>query len=165
MIVLLPTLTLNGKMIDNYIDNIDQLKMAINVAVDEKSNFTPHISGGKNIYPLGRLIPYKDFLMLAFSHFDKSETAYIGIGEYEQLLLRMWVEMRRVYAAKPINLPFIGGGVTTINGLPEKNYTELLKCMLCTLRSSKFQADQGITIVLTQEVINQFDMNSIKEEF
>ena len=73
--------------------------------------------------------------------------------------------MRRVYAAKPINIPLIGGGVTTINGLPEKNYTELLKCILCTLRSSKFQADQGITVVLTKDAIDKIDMNVIREEF
>lgn len=157
--------TLNGKMIDNHIDNIQELNTAIAAAAKEKSKFMPRNAGEKRIYPLGRFIPYNDFLMLAFSHFDENETAYIGIGEYEQLLIRMWAEMRRVYAAKPINLPLIGGGVTTINGLPEKNYTELLKCMLCTLRSSKFQADQGISIVLTQDVIDQIDMNAIKEEF
>jgi len=157
--------TLNGKMIDNHIDDVEALKAAIDMAANDKSKFTPQIIKGRTVYPLGRLIPYSEFLMLAFSHFDENETAYIGVGEYEQLLIRMWVEMRRVYAAKRINLPLIGGGVTTINGLPEKNYTELLKCMLCTLRSSKFQADQGITIVLTQGVIDQIDMNAIKEEF
>lgn len=157
--------TLNGMMIDNYVDDVEKLKAVINDADNEKSTFVPHMVAGKKIYPLGRLIPYEDFLMLSFSHFDNNETAYIGIGEYEQLLMRMWEEMRRVYAAKPINLPLIGGGVTTINGLPEKNYTELLKCMLCTLRSSKFQADQGITIVLTQDVIDKIDMNVIREEF
>ena len=157
--------TLNGKMIDNHIEDIEALRAAIDMAATDKSKFIPHTAKGRTVYPLGRLIPYNDFLMLAFSHFDENETAYIGIGEYEQLLIRMWAEMRRVYAAKPINLPLIGGGVTTINGLPEKNYTELLKCMLCTLRSSKFQADRGITIVLTQDVIDQIDMNAIKEEF
>lgn len=157
--------TLNGKMIDNHVDDVEELKATIDTAANDRSSFTPHTVNDKTVYPLGRLIPYKDFLMLAFSHFDENETAYIGIGEYEQLLIRMWEEMRRVYAAKPISIPLIGGGVTTINGLPEKNYTELLKCMMCTLRSSKFQADQGITIVLTQDVIAQIDMNIIKEEF
>lgn len=157
--------TLNGKMIDNYVDDVEKLKETINNAAYDSSRLVPHNVNEKTVYPLGRIIPYKDFLMLAFSHFDENETAYIGIGEYEQLLIRMWVEIRRVYAAKPINLPLIGGGVTTINGLPEKNYSELLKCMLCTLRSSKFQADQGITIVLSQDVIDQIDMNMIKEEF
>ena len=157
--------TLNGKLIDTYVGDIEELKSRIAAAASDSSNLTPYIKDGKLVFPLGRLIPYHDFLLLAFSHFDENETAYIGIGEYEQLLIRMWAEMRRVYAAKPISLPLIGGGVTTINGLPEKNYTDLLKCMLCTLRSSKFQPDQGITIVLTQDGINHIDMNEIREEF
>lgn len=157
--------TLNGKMIDYHVDDIEKLNAVISDAASEKSTFMPQTIKGRKVYPLGRLISYDDFLMLSFSHFDENETAYIGIGEYEQLLIRMWEEMRRVYAAKPINIPLIGGGVTTINGLPEKNYTELLKCILCTLRSSKFQADQGITVVLTQDAIDKIDMNVIREEF
>lgn len=157
--------TLNGKMIDDHVTDIEDLRSVIIAAKDGSSEFIPFTKGGKTVFPLGRLIPYKDFLMLAFSHFDENDTAYIGIGEYEQLLLRMWAEVRRVYAAKPVSLPLIGGGVTTIKGLPEKNYTALLKCMLCTLRSSKFQPDQGLTIILTQDVIDQIDMNEIKEEF
>ena len=33
------------------------------------------------------------------------------------------------------------------------------------MRSSKFQPQKGITIVLTQEAIEKIDMNEIKEEF
>lgn len=157
--------TLNGKMIDTYVSDIGELQSVIAAAEGDSSSLRPQSRNGKTIFPLGRLIAYKDFLMLAFSHFDENETAYIGIGEYEQLLIRMWGELRRVYAAKQVFLPLIGGGVTTINGLQEKNYTDLLKCMLCTFRSSKFQPDQGITIVLTQEVMDQIDMNAIREEF
>ena len=77
----------------------------------------------------------------------------------------MWAELRRVYAAKHITIPLIGAGITDINGMPEKNYTEFLKCILCTLRSSKFQPDKGITIVMTREAMMRIDMNVIREEF
>lgn len=157
--------SLNGKMIDTYVSNMDELKTAIRSAPNDVSKFKPVLSGDKYIYPLGRLIPYNDFLMLSFSHFDDQNQAYIGIGEYEQMLIRMWSEMRRVYAAKPISIPLIGTGITTIEGVSEKNHTELLKCILCTLRGSKFQPDQGIRIVLTNEAMEQIDMSIIKEEF
>lgn len=77
----------------------------------------------------------------------------------------MWSEIRRVYAAKPITIPLIGAGITDIEGMPEKNYTEFLKCILCTLRSSKFQPDKGITVVLTKDVMDKIDMSVIREEF
>lgn len=157
--------TLNGKMIDNYVDDLNALRQAIIAAKKDNSFLSPMEIGDKTIYPLGRLIPYRDFLMLAFSHFDAQDQAYIGIGEYEQLLIRMWSEMRRVYAAKPIAIPLIGSGITDIEGMPEKNYTDFLRCILCTLRSSKFKPEQGVTIVLTEEAMDRIDMNAIREEF
>lgn len=155
--------SLNGKMIDEYVDDIADLEKVI--ADTSETLALPYTSSGKKCYPLGQLIPYKDFLLLAFSHFDSKNCAYIGIGEYEQLLFRMWTEMRRVYAAKPIVLPLLGGGITTIEGEAEKNYTEFLKCIICTLRSSKFQPVAGITIVLTKDIMEKIDMNTIREEY
>lgn len=157
--------TLNGKMIDNHVSDIHDLNNTISNAVNEPSELEPTSINGKLIYPLGRLIPYKDFLLLSFSHFDNQNQAFIGLGEYEQMLIRMWSEMRRVYAAKPIAIPLIGTGITTIKGVKKKDYTEILKCILCTLRGSGFQPDQGIRIVLTKEAMKQVNMSMIKEEF
>ena len=157
--------SLNGIMIDNYVHDINDLTRTIDDAKKAPSELKPITTNGKTIYPLGRLIPYKDFLMLSFSHFDDQNRARIEIGEYEQMLIRMWSEIRRVYAARPIALPLIGTGLTTIEGISGKNYTEFLKCILCTLRKSNFQPVQGITIVLTEKCMEQVDMSLIKEEF
>lgn len=157
--------TLNGKMIDSYVNDLNSLKDTIWAAKKDTSEFKPKTIEGKTVFPLGRLIAYNDFLMLSFSHFDKQNRAYIEIGEYEQMLIRMWSELRRVYAAKRIVIPLIGSGITTIAGMPQKNYTEMLKCILCTLRRSHFQPDQGISIVLTENAMANIDMNIIKEEF
>lgn len=157
--------SLNGKMIDSHVDDLKSLKNTILAAVNDTSELKPKTTGGKTTFPLGRLIAYGDFLMLSFSHFDKQNRAYIEIGEYEQMLIRMWAEMRRVYAAKHIVLPLIGSGITTISGMPQKNNTELLKCILCTLKGSHFQPNQGISIILTEEAMADIDMSIIKEEF
>lgn len=158
--------TLNGKMIDSHIDGkIDELRQAIMKAESLPSKFTPVDVNGRKQYPLGRIITYQQFMMLAFSHFDQQNVAYIGVGEYEQILIRMWVEMRRIYMGKMISIPLIGTGVTTIEGVPEKNYTEHLRCILCTLKSSRFQPQNGISIVLQKEAMDQIDMNAIREEF
>ena len=120
---------------------------------------------GRMKYPLGRIIPYGNYLLLAFSHFGNQKNAYLGIGEYEQLLFRMWSELRRVYAAKRISIPLLGTGITSIEGLDNKNYTAILRCILCTFHNSNFQPAQGITIVMTSDAMRQIDMDIIKEEF
>ena len=153
--------TLHGMMVDNYA-NLDELDNIIKLAADEPSRLR---RDRKNRYPLGRIIVYKDFLLLAFTHFDDQNRAYVGIDEYESILLNMWAEIRRVYAAKPIAIPLLGGGITTINGTRYKDYTELLKCILCTLRRSNFQSVEEISIILTDKVLKEVDMNRIKEVF
>lgn len=154
--------TLNGMMIDYHVSDIEDLRKRILDASKDKSNLTIKKAG---VYPLGRIIPYGDFLMLAFTHFDSENKAYISINEYEQVLLRMWSEIRRVYAGKEVVLPLLGSGITNIDGLPYKDFTELIKCILCTLRRSKFEPVEGVKIVLTEAGIRQIDMNKIKEIF
>ena len=154
--------TLNGMMIDNHVSDIEDLKKRILDAKNDKSNLKISKTG---VYPLGRIIPYNDFLMLAFTHFDSENKAYVNISEYEQVLLRMWAEIRRVYAGREVVLPLLGSGITNIDGLPYKDCTELLKCILCTFKRSKFEPIEGIRIVLTKDGIRQIDMNKIKEIF
>ena len=157
--------SLHGKMIDDYIDDLDMLRNSILEAEHDHSPLKFRSENGTRIYPLGRIIAYKDFLMLAFSHFDCQNKAYINVGEYEQILIRMWKELRRVYAAKEISMPLLGTGITDIHGSKEKNYTSLLRCILCTLRNSNFQPNKGISIILTKESIKKINMNEIREEF
>lgn len=157
--------SLNGQMIDKYVDNLNDLKKTIRDAKKDNSKLTPEKVGEHYVYPLGRIIKYNDYLMLSMSHFDDQNRAYINIHEYETMLSNMWDEIRRVYAGKKIVMPLIGSGITTINGVKEKNNTILLKCILCTLRRSRFQPKNGIEIILTQDTINKIDLVRIKEEF
>ena len=152
-------------MIDKYVTDVDDLNNVIKIAASEKVELSPIKKKNLLIYPLGRIIKYHDFLMLAMSHFDNQNQAHINANEYESMLTNMWSEIRRVYAGKKIIIPLIGSGITTMTGIKEKNNTMLLKCMLCTLKRSGFQPKNGITIVLTDEVINSIDMVKIKEEF
>lgn len=157
--------SLNGIMIDDYVENIDDLNNTIKAAANDKVDLVPIKKKGKVVYPLGRIIKYKDYLMLAMTHFDNQNQAYISVHEYEAMLTNMWNEIRRVYAGKRVILPLIGSGITTMNGVKEKDNTMLLKCILCTLKRSRFQPNNGITIVLTQDTIDTIEMARIKEEF
>ena len=157
--------TLNGRMICEHINDVNDLNRAIESAQDDSSPLMPTDRSGRKVYPLGRIIPYNDFLMLAFTHFNQQNEAYIEISEYESCLMKMWGELRRVYAAKHICIPLIGAGITDINGMNIKDNTTLLKCILCTMRSSGFAPDSGLEIVLTQGAFDSIDTDRIREEF
>jgi len=157
--------TLNGRMICDYIDDINDLNRTIEAAQNDTSPLVPTDRSGRKVYPLGRIIQYNDFLMLAFTHFNQHNEAYIDIAEYESCLMKMWGELRRVYAAKHICIPLIGAGITDINGMSIKDSTTLLKCILCTMRSSGFAPDSGLEIVLTQNTFDSIDTDRIRDEF
>lgn len=160
--------TLHGKMLmkhKNVMSYMNGLREAIQNAVNENSDLQPDITKEGITYPLGRIIKYDKYLLLAFSHFDNNNQAYLDAGEYEQALFRMWAEIRRVYQGNPVVIPLLGTGITTIKGRSEKNYTDMLRCILCTLKQSEIHLSQKITIIITKEAMSKTDMNSIKEYF
>ena len=158
--------SLHGKMITQYVSNLDDLEKTIDSAFDDSSKLKHKVTKGKRRkYSLGRLIPYQQWLLLSASHLDDENKAVLEIGEYEQMLFAMWQELSRVYSGKNISIPLIGAGIMTLKGNTEKNYTELLISMLWTFQRSRFHPNNGINIVLTKDTMEKIDMDIIKEIF
>lgn len=142
--------SLHGKLLKQLRDNneIEAFKSAI-----EKD--TRDIS-------LGCVKTYKDYILLAWSHLNNDNEAHIDSSNYETILRKMWQEIGRVYSRKPISLPILGDGITRFDGVSEKpSPYELLKCMLCTLRTSNVQLKAPITIVIYDR-INEINLYNLK---
>ena len=144
--------TLNGIFLDEHCNKED-----VESAIEKYAYLQDNEK-----YPLGTIIPYQDYMLLAFTHFDKNNKAYIDVTEYESCLLKMWTSIRKIYAGKSVSLPLIGSGITDIYDVGEKNNTDLLKCILCSLKNSKLQATSTINIILTAEAMENIDMNEIR---
>lgn len=156
--------SLNGIFIDNYVDNLANLQSVIENSPTVKR--LPHrIKNGKICHPLGRIINYDEYMLLAFSHFDDNNQATLTHNQYESCLRTMWGEVSRTYANRPISLPLLGGGITRFENPAIKNETQLLKCILCTLRTSSATINQPITICLTEAAIRNIDLYEIKKQF
>ena len=152
--------TLNGIFIDNYVENLDDLQNTIANETDNPK-LKRYTRSGRFVYPLGRIITYKDFMLLAFTHFENNE-ARLTQKDYEDCLRVMWTEICRTYANRPIFIPLLGSGITRFDGTPHKSNFDLLKCMLCTLRTSGANINQPITILLTEEAIQDINIYEIK---
>lgn len=146
--------TLNGIFIDNYIDDVD--------ALQQKLAPGRATTGERIQHQLGSIKTYGDYLLLAFTHFTPQYEAHLSWSEYERCLRHMWQEISRVYANKPLFLPLLGGGVTRFDDKTEKSEIELLKCILCTLRTSKVHINTPITILLTKDVIQKINLYELK---
>lgn len=129
----------------------------------ETESFKDKISCDKRTVSLGCVKTYGDYILLAFSHLNNDNEAHIENSNYENILRKMWSEIGRVYSGKPIVLPIVGDGVTRFDGVSEKpSPFELLKCMLCTLRTSNVQIKASITI-LVYDRINEINLYNLKK--
>ena len=163
--VIISKSTLNGMFLTQYINDIYALKKSIENAANEKTELTAEKANGRLKYPLGRIILYNEYLLLSFSHFNEQNEAHIDVVDYEQCLFRMWNEIRRTYSGRAIVIPLIGSGITTFDGINKKDNVSLLKCILCTLKSSGVQLNNKVTIILTESVQKTINLDIIRKEF
>ena len=154
--------TLNGIFLEKYAGDIQALNQVIERDAQEHS--IPRNSDGKFCFELGHIILYEDYLLLAFSKFDEQHRAHLSMPEYESCLFHMWTEVRRVYGNQPISLPLIGGGITSFDGVSQKEPQDLLRCILCTLRTSSTHINQAITILLNEENFEKIDMYEMRDK-
>jgi hypothetical protein len=153
--------TVNGIFIDKYVDDISDLKNTIENADEGVTTYNKIEKNGRYIYPLGRIITYKDYMLLSFTHFINNE-AHQSVKDYEESLRVMWKEICRTYANKPIFIPLLGAGITRFDDVPQKLKFNLLRCMLCTLRTSNMNINQPITILLTEDAIQDINLYELK---
>ena len=153
--------SVNGKFIEHHVDDLDGLKQAL--ATDNRSPFKAKRTEDDRLqYKLGCIKTYQDYMLLAFTHFNEQNEAHLSQMEYEECLRVMWSEICRAYANKPIYLPLLGSRITRFDGTPQKSKLDLLRCMLCTLRTSDKNINQPITILLTKEAMEEINIYETK---
>lgn len=159
--------SLNGKYIDS-LDNDDKEALKLAIITDNNSPLQRYDSSddAKIRFELGTIKIFQEVMMLALTHFSEKNEAHTNRAEYEHTLRKMWKEIRRTYQGKPINIPLIGGGITQLDDMTEKPNDQLLKCILCTLRTSSVIFDENvqITIILTKKALETVNLYELKGE-
>ena len=128
---------------------------------NEIDTFKSSISADTRDVSLGIVKTYEDFILLVMTTLDNDNEAHTDNQKYESTLRKMWQEIGRVYAGKPIYLPVLGDGIIRFDGVSEKpSPSALLKCMLCTLKTSNVQIKAPITILIYDRIneINLYDL-------
>ena len=97
------------------------------------------------------------------TNLNKQYEAHTNMAEYEQMLMKMWHEISRVYAMNDIVLPLLGTGIPRFDDGP-KEKKDLLRCMLCTLNSSGMSLNSRIKIVLYKDA-KKFNLYEYKDMF
>jgi hypothetical protein len=161
--VIIAKSSLNGIFIEKHVTDLDDLKSAI--AADDKSPLSKEYITEKDKwhYQLGTIKTYQnEYMLLALTRINEQHEAHTNRAEYEQTLRTMWKEISRVYAGKPINLPLMGAGISRFDDMATKPNAELLKCIICTLRTSTVTFNAPITIFLTKNVLKTINLYELK---
>ena len=146
--------------IDDKIDSEIRLKQSI---ISE--NVQRKLGGKTTKYQLGCVCPYNDYFLLAFSHFDDNNKAYISVEDYISCLMHMWNELDIYYAGRPVVIPLLGSGITRFNN-SEVTSQELLKYIVMTFKASKvkFNNTSSLTIILNEKIRDEINLYDIQED-
>lgn len=167
--VIISDASLNGIFIKKHLDGtVTELDRHI-----ERYDFEPdaiipnnHLRNrrGKKRYQIGTICVYKDFLLTAFSKFDKNNKAFLTICDYLEFLMHFWNNVDNVYAQKDVTIPIFGSGITRIKNHKNISDEDLLKIILWTFRISqtRFKHPARLNIVIHKDKIDQINLLNLK---
>lgn len=121
-------------------------------------------TGKSRKYKLGTVCLVDDYLLAAFSKFDRQNKAVLTMPEYLDFLLNFWDNVNRVYSQKNVSVPIFGSGITRIKEHKNISDEDLLKVMLWTFRVSemKFKYPAKLSIIIHKEKIDSINLLNIK---
>ncbi|ELC5340095.1 hypothetical protein RJL32_003846 [Salmonella enterica] len=162
--------SLNGKFIKQYLQcPVSELDDYINnyqFDIDEKKDINKNrVNGKKQKFEIGTICVYGDYILTAFSKFDKYNQAHLTMPEYLGFLISFWDKVNRVYAQKSVSVPIFGSGITRIKGHKIIDEQDLLKIMLWTFRISemRFKYPAKLTIVIYEGKIDKVNLFELKK--
>lgn len=120
--------------------------------------------GNKENNQIGSAKTYKDYILLVMTELNQDNEAHTDNQKFESTLRKMWTEICRVYSGKPIYLPLLGDGIIRFDGISEKPTPfALLKCIICTLKTSNVQIKSPVTILIYDRMdeINLYDLKGL----
>ena len=163
-------ISLNGQYINNhskgkeYLDSIIKHDQHLEKNVIERN--VHRENGGKTArYTLGTICRDDDYFLMAFTHFDEDDCAYLSPEDYVNCLMHMWHELDVFYAGRPVNITLLGNGITRLKN-EEILEQELLQNIISTFEMSKVQFGNtsSLTIVLSESVRDKINLYNIGRE-
>lgn len=160
--------SLNGIYIEKYTnrttEELNQIISNYQFEDGELIDGEVNRAGKSKKYKLGTICVVDDFLLVAFSKFDKQNKAVLTMPEYLEFLINFWDGVNRVYSQKSVSVPIFGSGITRIKEHKNISDEELLKIMLWTFRISemRFKHPAKLSIVIHREKIDSINLLDIK---
>lgn len=162
--------TLNGKYITRFYPQVLELDKIISSdthSIEQIVGESERKVGKSSKYKLGTIVKNEEYFLLAFTHFDKNNRAFLEINDYIDCLMNMWNECDIHYGGNTVVLPLLGSGITRFRSYENITDQELLEIIIWTFKVSRirFQYPAKAKIVLTKDKLNKVNLYDIKKQY
>lgn len=161
--------TLNGIFLKRMHGRIEEIDRAIEndeiVNRNAIGSADGRLNGKKKRYELGSVCLFEDYLMVAFSRFDKDNRAYLRMRDYVDTLINFWNEVDIIYAGRSISIPLFGSGITRFKDYSSISEQELLELIIWSFKISrvKFTYPSKVSVVIHKSIIDKINFYKLKE--
>lgn len=163
--------SLNGKFINNYVKNINDLNDTIRNQLKSKEyKLEKNRKVGNNKkYNLGTIVKYNDYLLTSMTHFDNKNQANVSLREYLEFLLNFWDNLNEVYSSESVSITLFGSSsLTRFNDRYDIGEMELIQIIIWTFMISKIKfkyPPSKIALVIDKRSYKNINLNKIKEMY
>ena len=162
--------TLNGEYITRFYPQASELDTIITSDAHSAKYIIDSVNrnGSKKAqYKLGTIVKNGEYFLLAFTHFDKDNRAFLEINDYMDCLMNMWNECDIHYGGSTVVLPLLGSGITRFRGYENITDQELLEIIIWTFKASRirFQYPAKVKIILTKDCLSKINMYDIMKRY
>lgn len=113
-------------------------------------------------YESGRILPYNDYLLLAFTKLDSAGLGRLTREEYVSCLDILWEEIDKYYACQSVAIPILGSGITRFR---DENLTQqqLLDIIIASYKMSPYKIKRPAELHIVCRKSDGFSLNRIGE--
>jgi len=121
--------------------------------------------GKKTKFKLGSICMARDYILVALSHFDADNRAFLDMSDYISCLLTFWNEVDRVYAQRSLALPVLGSGITRFIDNENISDQELLEMIIWTFKLSRVRISypSKLKIVVWDKKFKDINLQKLKD--
>ena len=115
---------------------------------------------GKECYPSGSLIPYEDYLLMAFGKLNSDGRANMTRKEYTDSLSKLWQEIDKYFDQCDVAIPVLGSGITRFKDT-SLNQQQLVDVIIASYRLSPYKIKHPHKLRIVCAKKDGFSLNEI----
>ena len=118
--------------------------------------------GSKKCYESGSLIPYGEYLLMAFGKLNKDGRAVMTRKEYIDSLNTLWREIDKHYTQSDVAIPVLGAGITRFKG-EMLTQQQLIDIIVSSYQISPYKIKKPNSLHVICKKRDDFSLNKVGE--